>query len=140
MLEAIRRSGYFQFLCANPPATEEEIIEFVEHFGHGYEEYLELMREATDIEFSTQSGNYARITTPTCCISDYAVYDLANKVEDAVPIGDDGSGGCIYYGTGTAGRGIYLMDYGNLCQEDSVFLAGSLREFLIEGKGADLLR
>jgi hypothetical protein len=54
-----------------------------------------------------------------------------------MPIGDDGGGQVIFYLDGQHGFGLYHVGYGNLGEEDAIWIAASLKELLCEAKGVD---
>jgi hypothetical protein len=64
-------------------------------------------------------------------------YDISNRINGVIPIGDDGEGKVIFYMRGKRGDGLYHVSYGDLDAEDAVFAAPNLTAFLQHGVGMD---
>ena len=127
----------YKLLATGPPATQEQINSAVAHFGPLPQEFIDLVREATEVELQHQNGQYVRIWGPVGCID----MDEANKIRKympkSFPIGDDGGGHVIFYAKGDSGEGLYHVGFGNLGIEDAIWIAKSLSSFLGEAKGIE---
>ncbi len=135
----MEKAGYFKFLQAKPPANEEDIVRFVKYFREVNDDYVRLMREATEVEFAATNGRYVRIHGPMRCIEMFEAYRIGEWVPGAVPIGDDGSCSFIHYATGYRGNGLYIAEYSICNPDDTKWLAPTMLDFLVHGQGADQL-
>ena len=93
-----------------------------------------LIEKQTELELQHQDGQYVRIWEPLGCVEMNEGYSITARIPGSFPFGDDGGGRVLHY-QGT--NGIYLVGYGSLNAEDSVFVAPSLQALLINETGID---
>lgn len=137
MLDEICRRGSFKILASQSAASPDDISNLQSCFGNIPHEYLALVCESTEIELQHVGGQYVRIWGPTGCIEMNEGYGIGRRLPGAIPIGDDGGGRVIFYGDGHFGPGLYHLGYGNLDRDDAIWIAPSLRHFLIEAEGVE---
>ncbi len=135
MLSSIDNS--YTLLAKGPPATTEQINAAMTHFGCVPQEYIDLAREATEIEVQHQNGQYVRIWGPLGCIEMDEGYGIRRRIPDAIPIGDDGGGHILFYANGSRGDGLYHVGYGNLDQDDAIWISNTLDDLLSNAKGIE---
>lgn len=135
MLDAIDSS--FKVLAKGAPATQEQIDTAVNYFGSVPQEFIDLAREATELEFQHRNGQYVRIWGPLGCIDMDEGYGIRQRIPDAIPIGDDGGGHVLIFAHGKQGCGLYHVGYGNLDLDDAIWIADSLSSFLFSAKGIE---
>lgn len=135
MIDSIDRR--IRILAMDHAADENQIIRFQRHFESAAEEYIELIREATEIELYHEGGQYIRIWGPIGCIDMDVGYGIRESIPYAVPIGDDGGGRFIFFHGNTKNTDIYYLGYGNLDVDDAIYVAPSLRDFLTKAIGFD---
>lgn len=137
MLNQILRENRFTVLATQPAATAEQISALTDYFGSVPPEYVDLICEATELELQHQKGQYVRIWGPLGCMEMDEGYSIRQRISDAVPIGDDGGGHVIFYADGKCGHGLYHVGYGNLDQDDAIWIVPSLYAFLTKAEGVE---
>lgn len=135
MLDTIDSS--FTILAKGPPANQEQIDAAVVYFGNLPQEFVDVTREATEIELQHRNGQYVRIWGPMGCIDMDEGYGIRQRIPDAIPIGDDGGGHVLFFATGKRGKGLYHVGYGNLDVDDAIWIADTLGSFLANAKGIE---
>lgn len=94
-------------------------------------EYLELIREKTEIEINIQNKKYIRIWGATGCVEMNAVYHIQKYIPGSLTIGNDEDGNAILYAKGKSGFGIYTVVFNDLDFDEMIFIPKSLKELLI---------
>ena len=135
MLSKIHLS--YKLLAKGLPASQEQINAAVTHFGSLPQEYVDLVREATEIEVQQQNRQYIRIWGPLGCIEMDEGYGIRQRIPDAIPVGDDGGGHILFYAHGGQGYGLYHVGYGTLDRNDAIWIAATLYDLLTDAKGIE---
>lgn len=135
MLDIIDSS--FKLLAKGAPATQEQINAAVEYFGSLPQEFIDLAREATEVELQHLNGQYVRIWGPLGSIDMDEGYGIRLRIPDAIPIGDDGGGHVLFFSHGKQGDGLYHVGYGNLDLDDAIWIADTLGSFVVNAKGIE---
>lgn len=138
MLDSIHEK--FNVLDHQGAASEKELQQLTASFPHTPADYLELANEATEIEMQWDGTQYLRLWGPSGCLEMDEAYGIGNRIQGALPIGDNGGGGALLYMEGNNGWGLYKVSFGDLDREDAVWVASSLRKLLFEGEGIASLR
>lgn len=99
-------------------------------------EYLELIREKTEIEINIQNKKYIRIWGATGCVEMNEAYCIQKYIPGSLAIGDDEDGNAIIYAKGKSGFGIYTVAFNDLDFDEMIFISKSLKELLILATGA----
>lgn len=133
-----RLSPQFRLLAKSLPASEDQIRLLQSRFAPVPAQFIELIREATEIEIQHESGIYLRFWGPLGCIEMDEAYGVSGRMAGAFPIGDDGGGRVILYLDGKKGSGLYTVGYGDLDADDAIYVASSLGELLVEAKGIEV--
>ncbi len=102
-------------------------------------EYLELIRERTEIEINIQNKKYIRIWGANGCIEMNEAYFIQKYVPNSLAIGDDEDGNTIIYAEGKNGFGVYAVAFNDLDINEMIFISKSLKEILIFAKGIQTL-
>lgn len=124
-------------LASGPPAGATDVRSVQEYSGAVPADYLELVKEATEIELRHASGQYMRIWGPAGCIEMDEGYSIRRQIPGALPIGDDGGGRVILHQSGKQGFGLYHVGYGNLDGDDAIWIAANLTDFLTRCVGIE---
>lgn len=103
------------------------------------DEYLQLIREQTEIEISVENQKYIRIWGATGCIEMNEAYFIQKYIPSSLAIGDDEDGNAIIYAKGKDGFGVYVVAFNDLDVDEMIFIAQSLKEMLISAKGIEKL-
>jgi len=124
----------FKILASRPAANAEQLASLSRRFPAVADEFVELSSDATELELEFE-GKYLRIWHPNTCAEMDEGYGISTRLHGAIPIGDDGGGRVLLYFTGTGGRGLYRVGYGDLDPEDAAWVAASLDKLLSTGDG-----
>ena len=126
----------FRVDVKGPGASDEDIRTLrLEAARTVPDEYVEFVREATDVEILVDGSGYIRIWPPAFCVEMTDAHDLHQYVPGSLPIGDDEGGSILLYLSGPNGEGLYLLGLGDLDPEEAWFVAPSLTDFLVGGVG-----
>ena len=137
MLDKLHES--FKILSVEESSREEEYIKLNNIFDHIPQDYIDLIKYATEIELKHDSGKYIRIWSPEGCIDQEEGYEISKFMPGSFPFGDNGGGKILFYDNGNNGYGIYSVGYGNLDIDEAVFISNSLKEILINSDGIEFL-
>lgn len=102
-------------------------------------EYLELIREQTELEINIQSQKYIRIWGANRCIEMNEAYFIQKYIPYSLAIGDDEGGNAIIYAEGKNGFGVYAVAFNDLDINEMIFISNSLKEILISAEGIEKL-
>lgn len=122
------------------PANEEE-IQLLKNYSSIEVplDYLEIVRQATEVEINVNNQKYIRIWKPTGCIEMNENYNIQEFIPNSLAIGDDEGGSTLIYLNGTEGFGLYITGFGDLDADDAVKIAPCLRDLLVDNIGIDRL-
>ncbi|ELN2737002.1 SMI1/KNR4 family protein [Pluralibacter gergoviae] len=125
----------------NPGSTQEEVNSLISHFNTISipSEYIDFIYKFSDAEILVNNESYIRIWGGKGCIEMNNSYNIQKYIPGALAIGDDEGGKVIFYAQGNDGYGLYLVGFGDLDINDAVFVAESLKDLLICGRGIDVL-
>jgi hypothetical protein len=135
MLENLHKG--MDILGRQPGADEQHIALLQKRFPTVPQDYVDLAREATDLELATPNGRYLRLWGPMGTLDMDEGYEISSRIPGAIPIGDDGSGKVLFFANGHEGHGLYRVGYGDLDMEDAEWIAESLSALIFEGRGAE---
>jgi len=130
-----RLNPHFRLLGKAAAASEDDITCMTGRLGDAPPQFLELLREATEIEVQHASGIYLRFWGPRGCVEMDAAYGIHKRIPGAFPIGDDGGGRVLLFMEGRNGFGLYLVGYGDLDADDALHVVSTLGELLTDGTG-----
>ena len=126
--------------ASNNASDEREIADLIAFSSIKVpSEYLELIREHTEVEINVQDQRYIRIWGAKGCIEMNEAYLIQKYIPDSLAIGDDEGGHAILYAEGQNGFGIYAIGFGDLDIDDMIFIAKSLKDMLISANGVEIL-
>ena len=115
-------------LAREPGASTEDIALLEAKYPELPLEFIELMREATEVELSYR-GRYLRLYGPSGCLQMDEAYSISRRIPQAITIGDNGGGQALVF---LPERGIYRVGYGALDPSELVFLAAGLQDLLVD--------
>ena len=119
---------------------EDEIDELIKFASIKIpQEYLEIIREKTEIEISVRNQRYIRIWGADGCIELNEAYFIQKYIPNSLAIGDDEGGNAIIYAEGKNGFGVYAVSFSDLDADEIIFIAKSLKEILVFAKGIEKL-
>jgi hypothetical protein len=126
---------------ANEPAASIEDIAALNEFCAITvpSDYLNVIREMTEVEILINNDKYFRIWSPAGCIEMNEEYQVQNYIPESLAIGDDEGGSALILMTGKQGFGIYKVGFGDLDIEDAEFVSETLEGLLTKGSGVDVI-
>ena len=102
-------------------------------------EYIELIREASEIELFIDGHDYFRIWGANGVLEMNLAYRIQDYLPGALAIGDDGGGSTLFYASAAYGVGLFRTGLGDLDMSDAVYIASSLTALLKGGEGLEKL-
>jgi hypothetical protein len=138
MLERI--SNHFSVDVMEAPATEKEILELKKFSSIEIpDEYIDLMRQATEMEIKVKERRYIRIWSLKGCIEMNNAYRIQSYIPSSLAIGDDEGGNAIIYGSGGEGFGLYAVSFSDLDISEAILIAPTLYDLLENNVGIEIL-
>ncbi|MBC2582757.1 SMI1/KNR4 family protein [Clostridium sp. DJ247] len=133
-------SDNFSVDAKEEPPSEEQIKELEKFSSIEIPlDYLELVREATEVEIKVKDEMYIRIWGPIDSIEMNEAHYIQEYIPNSLAIGDDEGGNVLLYVNGKKGFGLYMVGFGDLDIEDAVLVAPSLRDLLVNNIGIDVV-
>ncbi|WP_377887532.1 SMI1/KNR4 family protein [Alkalihalobacillus sp. R86527] len=133
-------SDSFNIDSSQIPSTEEEINKLKEFCTINVPlDYIELIREATEIEMNVDNKMYIRIWGALGSIEMNEAYNIQQYIPASLAVGDDEGGRALIYLNGKSGYGLYLIGFGDLDIEGAEYVAPSLEELLTRNYGINQL-
>lgn len=133
-------SNKYRIDASKPASNEEEIKKLVEFSNISIpEDFLEVIRELTEIEINVNGEKYIRIWGADGCIDMNDAYSIQDNIPNSLAIADDEGGNALIYTTGNQGFGIYVIAFNDLDIDELQYVAGSLSELLKENIGIDVI-
>lgn len=102
-------------------------------------DFLELIKEKTEIEFNVNGIRYIRIWGAGGCIEMNKAYAIQKWIPDSLAIGDDEGGNALLYAVGKNGFGLYIVAFNNLDIEELKYVSGSLSDLFIKEVGINII-
>lgn len=127
---------------ANKLASNDEEIKSLIEFSEIEipEDFLEIIREKTEIEINVDGKKYMRIWGANGCIEMNEAYNIQENVPDSLAIADDEGGNALIYATGEKGFGLYVIAFNDLDVDELQYVASSLGDLLIKNIGIDVIK
>ncbi len=101
-------------------------------------EFIEIIKEKTEIEIKVKNEKYIRIWGASACIEMNSAYNIQKYIPDSLAIGDDECSNAVLYANGTNGFGVYMVSFGNVDADEMVYIAASLEAFFVKEEGIDI--
>ncbi len=104
------------------------------------EEYFEIVREK-EIEISIKEDDgYVGLSIwgADRCLECNPAYHIQRYIPNGIAIGDNGGGSALLYANGKKGFGLYLVDFGDLDEDELIYISKSLKDLLLKGIGIDV--
>ena len=132
-------SGLFKVVTSNIKSSDVEIDELIQFSKIDVpEEFIQIIKEKTELEIQVDDKKYIRIWGANGCIEMNAAYSVQKYIPNSLAIGDDECCNVILYASGHEGFGIYMASLSDLDVDEMVFIANSLEDFFVKGKGLDV--
>lgn len=101
------------------------------------QEYFDIIANSEEIEFILD-WKEVRIWSAESCLEMNQAYYIQKYIPEGIAIADDGCDNILLYANGKKGFGLYIVAFNNLDIDEMIYLAKSLRDFLIKGIGIDI--
>lgn len=101
-------------------------------------EYLDIIKEKTEIEILVDKKKYLRIWGANGCVEMNDAYYIQKYIPKSLAIGDDGCCNVVLYASGNYGFGLYIVPLNDLGIDEMIFVADSLMVFFENGEGVDV--
>jgi len=101
------------------------------------DEFIEIIREKSEIEISINGDKILRIWGASGCIEMNDAYNIQKYLPFSWAIGDDEGGYAIVYAKDEDGIGVYALSFSDLDDNEKIFISPSLSDFLTKGIGVD---
>lgn len=135
----IRMNSALIMASSSPRSTDAEINELVRYSSFDIpEKYLDIIRESTELEICVDKKKYFRLWGAKGCIELNDAYHIQKYIPDSLAIGDDECSNAVIYANGEKGPGLYIVPFNDLEADSMIYIAGSLRDFLVDGVGLDV--
>lgn len=133
-------SNKYRIDASKPASSNKEIEKLVKFSDINIpEDFLEVIRELTDVEINVNGEKYIRIWGAIGCIDMNEAYSIQDNIPNSLAIADDESGNALIYTTGEQGFGIYVIALNDLDIDELQYVAGSLSELLKDNIGVNVI-
>ena len=136
MLEKI--SDRFRLDARLLPSSPDETAELREYSPIDLpDDYVNLIRCGSELEFAVDCGEYLRIWGASGCIEMNDAYEICSGIPSSLAIGDNEGGSALLYAPHLNHPGIYLVGFGCLDIEESEYVAPNLTALLVDEVGIE---
>ena len=134
-------SSNYRIDASKSASTDKEINSLIEFSEIEIpEDFLEIIRELTEIEIKVDDEKYIRIWGADSCIEMNEAYYIQENIPNSLAIGDDEGGNALIYTTGHKGFGLYVIAFNNLDVDELQYVSSSLSHLLINNVGIDIIK
>lgn len=129
----------FEIDTSNVKSSNIEIDELIRYSKIDVPlEFLEIVRERTELEILVNSKKYIRIWGANGCIEMNEEYHIQKYIPDSLAIGDDECSNAVLYANGNNGFGVYMVSFSDLDVDEMIYIADSLEAFFVNEEGIDV--
>ena len=133
-------SNKYKIDASKPASNDEEIKKLIEFSDINIpEDFLEVIRELTEIEINVDGEKYIRIWGAEGCIDMNDAYRIQDNIPNSLAIADDEGGNALIYTTGDQGFGLYVIAFNDLDIDELQYVSDSLSELLKYNIGIDIV-
>lgn len=136
-----RLSSNYRIDASKSASNDEEVKKLIEFSKIKIpEDFLEVIRELTEIEINVDEKKYIRIWGADGCIEMNDEYNIQENIPDSLAIADDEGGNALIYTTGEKGFGLYVIAFNDLDVDELQYVASSLSDLMINNVGIDVIK
>lgn len=136
-----RLSSNYRIDASKSASNNEEVKKLIEFSKIKIpEDFLEVIRELTEIEINVDEKKYIRIWGADGCIEMNDAYNIQENIPDSLAIADDEGGNALIYTTGEKGFGLYVIAFNDLDVDELQYVASSLSDLMINNVGIDVIK
>lgn len=103
------------------------------------QDFIEIIKEKTEIEININNKKYIRIWGAIGCIEMNIAYEIQKYIPCSLAIADDEECNALIYATGKKGFGLYIVSFSDLEVDEMFYVSKSLTDLLVHGDGIDTL-
>ncbi len=134
-------SSNYRIDASKPSSNDEDIKNLIEFSKIEVpEDFLEIIRERTEIEINVDEKKYIRIWGAEGCIEMNEAYAIQESIPNSLAIADDEGGNALIYTTGEKGFGLYVIAFNDLDVDELQYVANSLSDLLINNVGINVIK
>ena len=134
-----KMSKSFKITMSDIKSSDIEIDELIQYSKIDIPlEFLEIIKERTELEILVNGVKYIRIWGANGCIEMNDAYHIQKYIPNSLAIGDDECSNAVLYANGNNGFGVYMVSFGDLGIDEIVYIADSLEAFLVNEEGIDI--
>ena len=134
-----KMSKSFKITMSDIKSSDIEIDELIQYSKIDIPlEFLEIIKERTELEILVNGEKYIRIWGANGCIEMNDAYHIQKYIPNSLAIGDDECSNAVLYANGNNGFGVYMVSFGDLGIDEIVYIADSLEAFLVNEEGIDI--
>ncbi len=129
-------SEEFEIVSSGTKSSDIEIDELIQFSRIDIPcEFLDIIREKTEIEIWVNKAKHIRLWGAKGCIEMNEAYHIQQYIPESIAIGDDECSNALLYAKGNMGVGVYIVSFGNLGIDEMVYIADSLEAFFVNKEG-----
>jgi hypothetical protein len=134
-------SSIFRIDSFEPASLEKDIKDLMSFSQIEIpEDYLNIIREKTEVEINVGQEKYIRIWGAIGCIEINEAYKIQENIPSSLAIADDEGGNALLYLDGYNGFGLYLIAFNDLDSDELQFVSYSLSDFLLKEIGINIFK
>ena len=134
-----KMSKSFELAASDVKSTDTEIDELIHYSKIDVPlEYIEIIKERTELEILVNNEKCIRIWGASGCIEMNDAYHIQKYIPDSLAIGDDECSNVVLYANGNNGFGVYMVSFGDLGVDEMIYIADSLEAFFMNEEGVDI--
>lgn len=134
-------SSNYRIDASKLASNDEEINNLIEFSEIEIpDDFLEIIRELTEMEININGQKYIRIWGADGCIEMNDAYHIQENIPNSLAIADDKGGNALIYTRGDNGFGLYVIAFNDLDVDELQYVAGSLSDLLINNVGIDTIK
>ena len=131
-------SDAFEIATSELQSNDAEINELIQYSKIDIPgEFLDIIKEKTEIEILVNKEKYVRLWSAKGCIEMNDAYHIQQYIPESLAIGDDECSNAVLYAKGNEGFGVYIVSLGDLGIDEMVYIADSLESFFVNSEGID---
>ena len=134
-----KMSKSFELAASDVKSIDTEIDELIHYSKIDVPlEYIEIIKERTELEILVNNEKCIRIWGASGCIEMNDAYHIQKYIPDSLAIGDDECSNVVLYANGSNGFGVYMVSFGDLDIDEMIYIADSLEAFFVNEEGIDI--
>ena len=126
----------FEIVTYDRKSSKIEIDELIRYSKINIpREFLDIIKERTEIEIWVNKEKYLRLWGAKGCIEMNDSYHIQHYIPESLAIGDDECSNALLYAKGNFGFGVYIVSFSDLGIDEMVYIADSLDKFFVNEEG-----